>query len=91
MVSEGRETSDKADKPLGLNPCSSGIWSRRLCVGTLGPSCIVLILVLVEYGLGAFGGFAVKYVAVHVLILVLVEYGLGDRGNSILISGQALS
>ena len=40
----------------------------------------VLILVLMEYGLGL-GRIWLERVPVHVLILVLMEYGLGHKKN----------
>ena len=40
-------------KPLGLNPCFNGIWSRtRLDILSKDVLIYVLILVLMEYGLG---------------------------------------
>ena len=57
-----------------LNPCCRGIWPRcyqnaQLVLGH------VLILVVVEYGLGGFSPCSVC--DRKVLILVVVEYGLG--------------
>ena len=58
-----------------LNPCCSGIWSRT----SLCPTAIihdrVLILVVVEYGLGHLSATVSR--DMKVLILVVVEYGLG--------------
>ena len=65
--------------PKCLNPCFSGKWSwrERVCE-TARARSVVLILVLVESGLGEVrerrGGRGTN----HVLILVLVESGLGD-------------
>ena len=65
----------------GLNPCCRGIWSRSLqqevSIKLLG----VLILVVVEYGLGE--PCSCSLVSVQVLILVVVEYGLGDEYRTI--------
>ena len=64
----------------GLNPCFSGGWSRR--VGSCGQyihRVCVLILVLVEDGLGGLGQLAGCEKIFTVLILVLVEDGLGAR------------
>ena len=52
----------------GLGERNTSIWSRRCC--------IVLILVLVEDGLGAFEELGEDHFT-WVLILVLVEDGLG--------------
>ena len=65
----------------GLNPCFNGIWSRTFYIITDNSINIVLILVLMEYGLGPFKNHNNN--AKHVLILVLMEYGLGrlERGT----------
>ena len=62
-----------------LNPCFNGIWSRTTHRGEAEKliACAVLILVLMEYGLGP---CRCHYLCRHfecVLILVLMEYGLG--------------
>ena len=75
--------SDKAKRPMKgshgsrLNPCFNGIWSRTAAeVGKLqGRS--VLILVLMEYGLGLVFVLQLMTISKDVLILVLMEYGLG--------------
>ncbi len=66
----------------GLNPCSSGRWSRSEYEQFLNLNYEVLILVLVEDGLG---GLLVKRICscFLVLILVLVEDGLGDFGSRV--------
>ena len=46
-------------------------------IATISPK--VLILVLVEDGLGVRAIFSTDFVTLEVLILVLVEDGLGDR------------
>ena len=56
-----------------LNPCCRGIWSRRVEGDTIVTDT-VLILVVVEYGLGA---DRAGINSPMVLILVVVEYGLG--------------
>ena len=63
-----------------LNPCCRGIWSRTDAPAT-GETCVwfVLILVVVEYGLGLLVKVR-QFVYNHVLILVVVEYGLGLWG-----------
>ncbi len=38
--------------PKGLNPCFNGIWSRTGFLWMVVFEAIVLILVLMEYGLG---------------------------------------
>ena len=62
----------------GLNPCFSGGWSRRaiLSVERTGHGT-VLILVLVEDGLGDLNTLQKLTLSKTVLILVLVEDGLG--------------
>ena len=61
-----------------LNPCFSGGWSRRLWKKFQNFILhIVLILVLVEDGLGEDVQMAYSHTAL-VLILVLVEDGLGE-------------
>ncbi len=64
---------------LCLNPCFNGIWSRTFIEEKDTPRhFVVLILVLMEYGLGH--DYDALHVAVGctVLILVLMEYGLGQ-------------
>ncbi len=76
MVSEYRKKL-KSTYKSSLNPCFSGGWSRRQLRRVYRPGrSTVLILVLVEDGLGARLASAndKRYV---VLILVLVEDGLG--------------
>ena len=60
----------------GLNPCFSGGWSRSACNARKRKRTRVLILVLVEDGLGVLVP-AEKADNTIVLILVLVEDGLG--------------
>ena len=38
---------------ISLNPCLGGIWSWRVVAGAFASKQLVLILVWVEYGLGA--------------------------------------
>ena len=62
---------------IGLNPCFSGGWSRRLYKITKTDNTTeVLILVLVEDGLGGHRRYHTRRDG-NVLILVLVEDGLG--------------
>ena len=62
-----------------LNPCCSGIWSRTLPSMTFSMlRCQVLILVVVEYGLGQ-AEQCLNEEEIFVLILVVVEYGLGPQ------------
>ena len=63
---------------IRLNPCFSGGWSRsiHLIFGMI-LQFLVLILVLVEDGLGDQQYIPVKTLKRFVLILVLVEDGLG--------------
>ena len=52
----GEQKTIRAGKVLildGLNPCFSGGWSRRVCRRHNRATKAVLILVLVEDGLGA--------------------------------------
>ena len=61
-----------------LNPCFSGCWSRtRRVIDTLNLDTAVLILVLVDVGLGLVEALCDKADALIVLILVLVDVGLG--------------
>ena len=61
-----------------LNPCFSGIWSRRMKKNlACFCSAAVLILVLVEFGLGVAYVDGICNLLNNVLILVLVEFGLG--------------
>ena len=60
-----------------LNPCFNGIWSRTRS-RKAGEHRVVLILVLMEYGLGPYGALSFSSM-VEVLILVLMEYGLGRK------------
>ena len=61
----------------GLNPCFNGIWSRTTAsLGAIDVVVKVLILVLMEYGLGPYN-VAEQKSMLTVLILVLMEYGLG--------------
>ena len=65
-------------KTDSLNPYYAGIWSRSLMEKSAKVDWweVVLILIMLEYGLGAqeFYDYA-DYVAV--LILIMLEYGLG--------------
>ena len=65
-----------------LNPCCSGRWSRRRdsLVYWKRNQC-VLILVVVEDGLGETEAKNKVYNPQAVLILVVVEDGLGDYEN----------
>ena len=65
------------DVTISLNPCFSGCWSRtHLCRGRACPAGAVLILVLVDVGLGLEHEIY-EYTDSGVLILVLVDVGLG--------------
>ena len=65
-----------------LNPCFSGGWSRRISsMKTFPKPTPVLILVLVEDGLGALEETPENVMERFVLILVLVEDGLGELGS----------
>ena len=78
MVSESSDQESLTFGGGGLNPCFSGGWSRRLKKSKImATKNFVLILVLVEDGLGE--GRRREYTSVcgPVLILVLVEDGLG--------------
>ena len=77
MVSEYEERNINRNTRC-LNPYCSGIWSRSK-TGKEYKSYLkpVLILIVVEYGLGGY----LQVVMMHifkVLILIVVEYGLGD-------------
>ena len=75
-----------------LNPCFSGGWSRRaMTVAVALYALLVLILVLVEDGLGVLQTKRIFHVF-HVLILVLVEDGLGEsKKYSYKNSGKSLN
>ena len=78
MVSETCGDTQGAVSNKSLNPCFSGGWSRS----TTGEvffllHCQVLILVLVEDGLGEYGETLLHLWRRPVLILVLVEDGPG--------------
>ena len=62
-------------RPTSLNPSFNGIWSRTIMTIFENMNDLVLILLLMEYGLGqiAVGRRSRK----AVLILLLMEYGLG--------------
>ena len=79
MVSENEVCSYKQTSFCGLNPCFSGGWSRSSFNSTWTIEQFkVLILVLVEDGLGELDKSR-DFTDVHaVLILVLVEDGLGE-------------
>ena len=66
---------------MSLNPCSNGKWSRRKedYDGCWGLHLLVLILVLMEYGLGLYGKEIYGASSLTILILVLMEYGLGQQ------------
>ena len=61
-----------------LNPYYAGIWSRSFgsTNGTQDDSR-VLILIMLEYGLGVHLGSTLSSFLI-VLILIMLEYGLGD-------------
>ncbi len=63
-----------------LNPCCNGRWSRTIVVFSLiGGLAVVLILVVMEDGLGLDGlKFGICFLMV--LILVVMEDGLGLDG-----------
>ena len=60
-----------------LNPCFSGGWSRSVQIVINAQIWEVLILVLVEDGLGVRENSILCAERLYVLILVLVEDGLG--------------
>ena len=72
----GLQSITEYTKSIGLNPSFSGIWSRIGYVEHVVRSFHVLILLLVEYGLGLKKAHSC-ITAFTVLILLLVEYGLG--------------
>ena len=62
-----------------LNPCFNGIWSRTAQIAAQKHDLqVVLILVLMEYGLGHSVGSNHRRTIWRVLILVLMEYVLGQ-------------
>ena len=63
----------------GLNPCFNGRWSRTAKFEQSMSLIRVLILVLMEDGLGQALRMAKKSSKGFVLILVLMEDGLGPR------------
>ena len=73
-----------------LNPYCSGIWSRSRRNKKSDAQRLkeVLILIVVEYGLGVRDYIDVPKIYMHVLILIVVEYGLGvaDRANADIIT-----
>ena len=74
--------SDRAPGDVSLNPCFSGCWSRTAsAVHQQTESPLVLILVLVDVGLGPARRGTLSIPSM-VLILVLVDVGLGLAGNS---------
>ena len=61
-----------------LNPSFGGIWCRVTITTTVcGVKGLVLILLLVEYGIGFLSSKSINSSGVLVLILLLVEYGVG--------------
>ena len=69
-------------KEGSLNPCCSGIWSRTAVrKHRRSYRQYVLILVVVEYGLGLIKAYDAYNKATEVLILVVVEYGLGQHST----------
>ena len=62
-----------------LNPCFSGCWSRTGYGALPGGYLLVLILVLVDVGLGQSGAKRLQTAMHAVLILVLVDVGLGQK------------
>ena len=83
MVSEAYETNNSVILHNRLNPCFSGGWSRSIFnTDFVTLDRIVLILVLVEDGLGvSINCFRIYYF--EVLILVLVEDGLGASAETL--------
>ena len=71
-----RARQDNVQSIRRLNPCFSGCWSRTFLMSWTPPAQQVLILVLVDVGLGPYGGTPACRRLV-VLILVLVDVGLG--------------
>ena len=78
MVSDITDINKEINDLISLNPCFNGIWSRTNRSSLRWPALvIVLILVLMEYGLGQSVCSAQYCARAAVLILVLMEYGLG--------------
>ena len=78
MVSERRLLRQLPQPCACLNPCCSGRWSRSsLKYIEVQSETIVLILVVVEDGLGGRRAFTQEEINEVVLILVVVEDGLG--------------
>ena len=70
---------DERWKYLRLNPYYAGIWSRRPSIITILICRNVLILIMLEYGLGVIN-LSSPYLPIwSVLILIMLEYGLGVR------------
>ena len=59
-----------------LNPYYAGIWSRSVLVYQARLGVPVLILIMLEYGLGDLW-YGLWVVFLTVLILIMLEYGLG--------------
>ena len=78
MVSENGVQIPKELIELSLNPCCSGRWSRRSVLMFCLKKCRVLILVVVEDGLGEYDPYEAWHPSAKVLILVVVEDGLGE-------------
>ena len=76
MVSDLVVTDRMVSVCDSLNPCFNGIWSRTAWQTQSQHGSWVLILVLMEYGLGHWERSS-KWTSLSVLILVLMEYGLG--------------
>ena len=82
MVSEMAIFNYTPENLESLNPCFSGGWSRRGVKIANHLGLTVLILVLVEDGLGEAQKKASQAALDEVLILVLVEDGLGATKNN---------
>ena len=75
LVSDMTQSNVSSPSLTGLNPCFSGCWSRTKICFRHTVSTQVLILVLVDVGLGLLCTPDLDYPTV--LILVLVDVGLG--------------
>ena len=63
----------------GLNPCFNGGGFRSTTITSLRLVIVVLILVLMEVGLGGVAQGVRRDTGATVLILVLMEVGLGGH------------
>ena len=85
MVSEGETNALYLPVSVCLNPCCSGGWSRRYNLGYGSSTKVVLVLILVvlEDGLGECWCYFYLIWSSAVLILVVLEDGLGGGSGSV--------